>query len=100
MALKRRPPVRVLPTRIGSRPPTSGGAVDASRHAGRTAIVTGAASGIGRATALRLAGEGASVIACDVSEPGLTQLRVDLEAYGGGHRVLVADVTAQADVDQ
>jgi NAD(P)-dependent dehydrogenase (short-subunit alcohol dehydrogenase family) len=38
------------------------------RFAGRTAIVTGAGSGIGRATALRLAREGATVVAADISD--------------------------------
>lgn len=45
-----------------------------NRFAGRTAIVTGAGSGIGRATALRLAREGARVIASDVSQERLDQL--------------------------
>jgi len=40
------------------------------RFDGRTAVVTGAASGIGKATALRLASEGASVVAADVDAAG------------------------------
>ncbi|HET9945380.1 MAG TPA: SDR family NAD(P)-dependent oxidoreductase, partial [Actinomycetes bacterium] len=40
------------------------------RFEGRTVIVTGAASGIGRATAERLHGEGATVIGADVAGPG------------------------------
>ena len=39
----------------------------------RVAIVTGAGSGIGRATAVRLAREGASVILADTSEAGLVE---------------------------
>lgn len=44
------------------------------RFSGRTAIVTGAGSGIGRATALRLAREGARVVAADISETRLQEL--------------------------
>jgi 3-oxoacyl-[acyl-carrier protein] reductase len=62
--------------------------------AGRVAVVTGAASGIGRATALRLAAEGAVVGALDRDETGLDALR---ESAGGSDRApilaLVADVT-------
>ncbi|MBM7422002.1 SDR family NAD(P)-dependent oxidoreductase [Spongiibacter marinus] len=43
------------------------------RHKGSVALVTGAASGIGRATAIRLAQEGASVMLCDVNMSGLEE---------------------------
>ena len=46
------------------------------RFAGKTAIVTGAGSGIGRATALRLAREGATVVAADISHARLEELTV------------------------
>lgn len=44
------------------------------RFAGKTAVVTGAASGMGKATAIMLAGEGATVIAGDIDEEGGTEL--------------------------
>jgi NAD(P)-dependent dehydrogenase (short-subunit alcohol dehydrogenase family) len=49
-------------------------AIVPNRFAGRTAIVTGAGSGIGRATALRLAREGAHIVAADVSAGRLEAL--------------------------
>ena len=44
------------------------------RFAGKTAVVTGAASGMGRATAIKLAAEGATVIAADIDEAGGSEL--------------------------
>jgi NAD(P)-dependent dehydrogenase (short-subunit alcohol dehydrogenase family) len=51
--------------------------MDITRHAGTVALVTGAASGIGRATALRLAGEGAQVVATDGNAAGLDELTAE-----------------------
>jgi NAD(P)-dependent dehydrogenase (short-subunit alcohol dehydrogenase family) len=48
--------------------------LDAVRHSGTIALVTGAASGIGRATAVRFAGEGAGVVATDSNADGLAAL--------------------------
>ena len=44
------------------------------RFAGKTAVITGAASGIGKATCLRLASEGATVIAADIDDEGGAEL--------------------------
>lgn len=62
----------------------------------KVALVTGAASGIGRATALRFAAEGASVACVDVSVAAATQTAQDIVAAGGKATALMADVTEQA----
>ena len=68
------------------------GALD-FRLDGRTALVTGAASGIGRGIALGVAGSGAAVACLDLAGPGLTEV-VSTIAAAGGHAVAVpADVT-------
>lgn len=51
------------------------------RFAGCTIIVTGAGSGIGRATAVRLIHEGARVVAADISAPRLDQLVADYPQF-------------------
>jgi 3-oxoacyl-[acyl-carrier protein] reductase len=60
---------------------------------GRVALVTGAASGIGRATAVRLAGEGAAVGCLDRDAVGAERTSATIAAAGGSARSLVADVT-------
>jgi len=57
-------------------------AFSADRFAGNTAIVTGAGSGIGRATAIRLAQEGATVVAADVVADRLTELVAEFPDLG------------------
>lgn len=52
-------------------------AVFEGRFAGKTAIVTGAGSGIGRATAVRMAAEGAKVVAADLSAERLEELKAE-----------------------
>jgi NAD(P)-dependent dehydrogenase (short-subunit alcohol dehydrogenase family) len=74
--------------------------MDTTRHAGKVAIVTGAANGIGRATVLRLAAEGAQVIGCDVNDTALAETSEALGAAGLTAQLVAADVTSQADVDR
>ena len=59
----------------------------------RLVLVTGAASGIGRATALRASGEGAVVAAIDINEGGLTSLVEEVGAAGGRAAARCADVS-------
>lgn len=68
-----------------------------SRFDARAALVTGAAAGIGRATAVRLASEGAYVFCCDVDEKGLAETVATITAAGGtavAHRLDVSDAAA------
>ena len=66
------------------------------RFSGKRAVVTGGASGIGRATALRLAGEGAEVWVGDIDEAGGQALA---EAANGRIHFLRTDVTDAAQIE-
>jgi NAD(P)-dependent dehydrogenase (short-subunit alcohol dehydrogenase family) len=64
-----------------------------NRFEGTTAIVTGAASGIGKATALRIASEGAAVACLDVSKNALSDAVGEIEAAGGRALAVECDVS-------
>jgi NADP-dependent 3-hydroxy acid dehydrogenase YdfG len=64
-----------------------------------TAVVTGGASGIGRATALELARRGADVVVADINEERLAEVATGIEALGRRALAVPCDVTRDADVD-
>jgi NAD(P)-dependent dehydrogenase (short-subunit alcohol dehydrogenase family) len=66
--------------------------------AGRVALVTGGGSGIGRATAVRLAQEGAAVAVADVDETGGGETAAQIEAQRARAAYVRADVSREADV--
>jgi NAD(P)-dependent dehydrogenase (short-subunit alcohol dehydrogenase family) len=66
------------------------------RFEGKVAIVTGGSMGIGRATALQLAREGAHVVACARRKPRLESLAEEISAFGGKFTPVELDV---GDVD-
>jgi NAD(P)-dependent dehydrogenase (short-subunit alcohol dehydrogenase family) len=72
--------------------------ITAGRFDGRTVIVTGAASGIGRATASRIAREGGRVVAVDVSAERLAEFAAGLA--GAAIETVVGDITRQEDIDR
>lgn len=66
---------------------------------GKTVIVTGAAAGIGRATALRFARGGANIAGWDVSDKAATTFETDISAAGGQALFQVVNVTDTASVE-
>lgn len=74
--------------------------MDVSRHRGRVAIVTGAASGIGRATAIRLAAEGAAVVALDVNVRRLAETCQLVRDAGGEISSVRANLMLRDGVDK
>lgn len=62
------------------------------RFADKSVLVTGAASGIGAATAQRFAHEGASVLLCDINDKGLADTAGQIRAAGGRAETCILDV--------
>lgn len=67
---------------------------------GRSIIVTGAGSGIGRATALRFAKEGARIVVADVDPVGAQAVAEEITQAGGTAATVIGDLRDQAVVDQ
>lgn len=65
---------------------------------GRSAIVTGAGSGVGRASALRFAEEGAKVVAADIDLDSAKETVQRIEAAGGTATVIGVDVSSEEQV--
>lgn len=65
-----------------------------ARVAGRVAIVTGAASGIGKASAIRLAEEGASVVCADLNESGAQETAAEISGQGGVASAYAIDISS------
>jgi len=68
------------------------------RFTGKVALLSGAASGMGRAVSVRLAAEGATVIGVDVNQAGLDETAAMIDSAGGAFSAQTLDVTDVADI--
>jgi NAD(P)-dependent dehydrogenase (short-subunit alcohol dehydrogenase family) len=69
------------------------------RLAGKVAVVTGGGNGLGRATAVRFAEEGAAVVVADLLDGPAQETVAQIEALGGRATFVSVDVTSRADND-
>ena len=67
------------------------------RLAGKSAVITGASTGIGRACALRFAREGASIVLADLNEEAGASLAREITGDGGTAAFIRTDVASRAD---
>ncbi len=66
---------------------------------GKVAVITGAASGIGRGIAERCVNEGMKVVLADINEDSLTKAEAELSALGGTMIAVKTDVSKRCDVE-
>lgn len=67
---------------------------------GKTAIITGAGSGMGRAIAILFGQEGANVVAADMNEESVNLVVEEIKKSGGNALGVTANVTKQEDIDK
>ncbi|QQX89146.1 SDR family oxidoreductase (plasmid) [Cupriavidus necator] len=72
----------------------------AGRLQGKVALISGAGTGIGAATAARFAAEGAKVMLCGRREAPLRAVAEEIRSHGGEAAWIQADVTIEADVER
>ena len=70
------------------------------KFSGRTAIVTGAANGIGKATAIKLANYGAKLAVLDLDQEGVNQVAEMIQSSGGTAMALTVDVTKNDEIKE
>lgn len=75
------------------------GAASRAAIAGRSILITGAASGIGRETALLMAEHGASLTLCDLEDMALSEVLQEVESRGGRGQLVRCDVTDSQEVE-
>ena len=71
-----------------------------NRLHGRVAVVTGAAAGIGRATAELFAEEGGNVVLADIAGDAVRSVAAEIRQTGGSATAVVADVSTEAGVEE
>src|SRR5258708_11790066 len=74
------------------------GARPMGRLENKVAVITGAASGMGRATAVRFAGEGAAVVIADLNQEGGEATARECRENGGRALFHKTDVTSEAEI--
>lgn len=66
----------------------------------KTCIITGAASGMGRAMCILFASEGANIVAADINNERLQTLESDINADGGRIKTVVSNMASETDIEQ